>query len=83
MPTPLPTPGTDPYQANSIRRSQKHLDEIVLGAFRIKRTDGKRIPRKRKKHLYRIERANYRALIVSVSRELARRDRRSAGVHRG
>lgn len=61
----------NPFEHNNRRASSKALDKKVRGAFRIT-TTGKRIPRKRKKYVYAVERATYRELLLLVSFYLAK-----------
>ncbi|XKH58448.1 hypothetical protein LG293_17660 (plasmid) [Citricoccus nitrophenolicus] len=68
----LPTTGTSPLHHNNHQRTARYLDRTVRGAFRIIGDNG-RIPRKRKKQMYLVERANYRDLLLSVAESLAAR----------
>lgn len=65
----LPTSGSNPFRDNSRRRNERQLDRICQ-AVRITSSKG-RIARKRKKYVHRVERANYRELIVYVAKHLA------------
>lgn len=67
----LPTRGIDPVRANRTRKTEKHLTYMIRHVFVIRSSRG-RISRKRKKYMYRVERANYRALIVAIANHLVR-----------
>lgn len=70
----LPSPGGRPDLQNNYRLNSRSLDRMVNGAFRVGGKDGSRLPRKRKKYLYRMERPRYRELVLSVAQSLADRD---------
>lgn len=67
----LPTSGNDPLISNRRRTHNHRIKTTVRKAFIIRGTP--RIARKRKKTIYRIERANYEALLLAVMKEQARK----------
>lgn len=59
---------------NRARTADHDLDRHIRRRLVIKSTTG-RITRRRKAQMYRIERANLRALILQVAQHLAQQDR--------
>lgn len=67
----LPTLGGTPAVDNRRRLYDRRLDLLVASNLRIRTPRGRR----RKKHLTIIESANFKNLIVAVSRDLAQRSK--------
>ena len=63
-----------PEVSNRRRKFEKRLDETSRTRVRVVSSRG-RIPRKRKKYVHRVERLNYRNLIVAVMNDIERKRR--------
>lgn len=61
----------NPWIDNMHRKHERWLKMTARKAFKIKSTNG-RIPRKRKKYMYKVERQAYIDLLRSVAEHLAR-----------
>lgn len=69
----MPSPATErPAVTNRRRKFEKRLIETARTKVRVVSSRG-RIARKRKKYVHRVERLNYRNLIVAVMNDLLRR----------
>lgn len=66
----IPSAGQNPQASNRARRSERKLDRRIRETVHIRSSRG-RIARKRKKYVTRTERANYKALVIAVMRDLA------------
>ena len=71
MKSMLPTSGANPQNSNSHAHLKTNLQEAAK-SFSLVSEKG-RIARKRKKHIYKVERQAYTDLLLSVMIELAER----------
>lgn len=61
-----PAVTTNPWEHNKALKHDKRLDQITKDSVHIVQQDGGRTPRKRKKYVYREERAAYKVLLALV-----------------
>ena len=71
MKSMLPTSGANPQNSNSHALLNANLQDAANSLILV--SENGRIPRKRKKHIYKVERQAYTDLLVSVMIELAER----------
>lgn len=64
----------NPWIDNLNRKNERFLKLTARKTFKIRSTNG-RIPRKRKKYMYKVERQAYIDLLRSVAEHLARQKR--------
>lgn len=74
----LPSKGESPHAHNLMRNIERRAHQGARRKVHVRKTNGGRIPRRRKKYVHRVERATYAGLIIKLTLHLANKETRNA-----
>jgi hypothetical protein len=69
----LPSKGSSPHAHNLMRNMERKAHKEARRKVHVRKTNGGRIPRKRKKYVHQTERKTYAGLLIKMTLHLAKK----------